>query len=144
MPDRSIAQKTLQIARIVHFALLFAAVAYIAMPLLVDPKFSHRPEAGFILAFGVAALPPVGVAAFYRIRVVQAATEALRQNADDTAAATRWRQGVIVSLVCCESIVLFGLALRFMGGSWSVCAIFYSVGIFLLLTWTPRLEPPPT
>jgi len=50
------------------------------------------------------------------MRVVQGAAEALRKNPEDTAAATRWRQGVIASLVCGESIALFGLTLRFRGG----------------------------
>jgi hypothetical protein len=47
---------------------------------------------------------------------------------------------VILSLVLSETTVLFGLALRFTGAPWNVCAVFYAAGIFLLLAWTPRLE----
>jgi len=144
MPDPSLAQKTLRIMRVLHAALLLAAVLYVLLPLLVIKGAMHPPDAVIPLAFGMSALPALGVALFYRRRFVQPASEALCANPDDAAAAGRWRQGVLISLVCCESVVLFGLALRFIGGSWNLCAIFYVVGIFLMLAWVPRLELPPT
>lgn len=143
MPDLSIAQKTLRIMRVIHGALLLAAVAYILLPLLGIHGAMNPPDSVIPMAFGVAALPPLGVALFYRRRLVQPASERLRANPDDAPAAARWRQGVLLSLVCCESVALLGLALSFIGTSWNVCAIFYAVGIFFLLAWTPRLELPP-
>jgi len=140
----TIAQKSLQATRVIYVALLFAAIAYLAIPLLVAPTHSREPSLVFVLALGVVALSTLGVAAFYRSRMVQPANEALSRNPDDDSAAARWRQGVIVSLVCCDSIVLFGLALRFVGVAWSKCSIFYAVGIFFMLAWRPRLELPPT
>jgi hypothetical protein len=144
MADRSVAQKTLQIACVLHVALLLAAVAYIILPLLVVNRSIKPPDPIIPLVVGLATLPPLGVAGFYRVRVVKPASETLRTNPNDASAAGRWRQGVLVSLVCCESIVLFGLALRFIGVPWNLCAIFYTVGIFLMLVWTPKLELPPT
>jgi hypothetical protein len=132
MADRSVAQKALQIARVLHAAFLLAAVSRSIKP----------PDSMIPVALGLALLPPLGVAAFYRSRIVKPASEALRANPDDGAAAGRWRQGVVVSLVCCETIVLFGLALRFIGVSWNLCTIFYTLGIFLMLAWTPKLELP--
>jgi len=143
MADRSIAQKALKIARVLHAALLLAAVAYIILPLLVVSRSIKPPDSLVPLALGVAMLPPLGVAAYYRARVVKPASQALRANPNDSAAAGRWRQGVLVSLVCCESIVLFGLALRLIGVPWNLCTIFYTLGIFLMLAWTPKLELPP-
>ncbi len=78
-----------------------------------------------------------------RSRLVQTASDVLRGNPDDRGAAARWRMGVILSLVFCETVVLLGLALRFMGESWNIRGAFYGVGIFFLLAWTPRLELSP-
>ena len=142
MADRSATQKALQIARVLHAAFLLAAVIYIIVPLLVVSRSIKPPDSIVPLALGLALLPPLGLAAFYRSRIVKPASEALRANPDDGAAAGRWRQGVVVSLVCSESIVLFGLALRFIGVSWNLCTIFYTLGIFLMLAWTPKLELP--
>ena len=143
MPDLSIAQKTLRIMRVLHAALVLAALAYIILAILVARAPVSFVDPIVSVVFAVAALPPLGIAVFYRTRVVQPAAERLRANPDDNSAATRWRQGVLISLICCECVVLFGMVLRFAGGSWNVCAIFYAVGIFLMLAWTPWLELPP-
>jgi hypothetical protein len=50
---------------------------------------------------------------------------------------------VILSLVFCESVILFGLALRVLGAGWNVAGVFYAVGIVLMLLWTPKLDLPP-
>ena len=92
-----------------------------------------------VLAFGLVALTSLGISLFFRRRIVQPAAERLSNNPEDSLAARRWRSGVLVSLVFCESVVLFGLALRFTGAGWNVCGVFYAVGIFFLLLWTPKL-----
>jgi len=138
-----LAQRSLQSARLIHFALLFATVAYTAIPFLTGPPKVQPPSAILLFALGIVSLSSLTAGFFIRSRLVQPAREALRSNPDDSAAARRWRSGVIISLMFCETILLFGFALRFLGGSWNVCGAFYGVGIFFLLAWTPRLELPP-
>ena len=137
------AQKALRTARIFHIALLAAAIAYMALPLFID--FGIKQQIGSILslALGAAGVVILGVAIFLRKTRITPAEEALRNNPEDNAAALRWRGGVVVSLVFCESIVLYGLALRILGVPWAVSGIFYAVGIFFMLAWWPRLELPP-
>lgn len=139
----TLAQKTLQTVRLIHLALLFAAFAYLALPLVVGAPKTTVPPAAMILAMGFVSVSTMGAAYFIRVRLVQPANEKLAGNPEDAGAAGRWRAGVIISLALCESVALFGFALRFMGGAWNVCAVFYTVGIFFLLAWTPRLELPP-
>lgn len=96
-----------------------------------------------IVVFGVIALSTWMAGFFIRIRMVKPAEEALRSNPEDGAAAARWRMGVVLSLTFCETVLLFGFALKILGASWNVCGVFYGVGIFFLLLWAPRLELPP-
>ena len=134
------AEKTLRAMRLIHFALLFAAAAYLVLPLAVSRPITRTPSLVVILAMGAVAFSGVAGAVLLRGRLVQPSAEALRANSQDLPALGRWRAGVILSLVLCETTVLFGLALRFTGAPWSVCAVLYATGIFLLLAWTPRLK----
>jgi len=140
----TLAQRNLQSARLIHVAFLFAAIAYTAIPFLISLPAVHPPTTVLILAFGVVSFSALAAGFFIRSRLVQAASEALHSNPEDSAAAARWRTGVILSLVFCETVLLFGFTLRILGGSWNVCGVFYGVGIFFLLAWTPRLELPPS
>jgi len=138
------AEKVLRAMRLVHIGLLFAASAYLALPLLVGGPMTTKAPVVVILALGAVAFSSLAGAALLRSRLVHPSEEALRANPENAGAIQRWRAGVILSLALCETAVLFGLALRFTGAPWNVCAIFYAAGIFLLLAWTPRLELPPS
>jgi hypothetical protein len=138
------AQKTLQAMRIIHFGFLGAAVAYFFLALAYSPPVRETSPQVLPLVMGIVSLPALGVAMFYRSRMVQPASELLRNNPEDEITIGRWRGGVILSLAFCESVVLFGLLLKLIGNPWSVCGIFYAVGIFFMLAWWPRLELPPS
>lgn len=139
----TIAQKNLQSARLVHIAFVFAAAIYVAIPFLIGPTHAQSATTPIILALGLVALSTGAAGLFLRGRMVKPAEEALRNNPEDGPAAARWRTGVVLSLTFAETVLLFGFALRMLGASWNICAIYYAVGIFFLLAWTPRLELPP-
>jgi len=136
------AQKSLQSARIFHIALLAAAVAYIVLPLAI--AFDLRQSLGSVLplAMGFMCVAILGVAMYLRKQRITPAEEILRNTPEDNSAALKWRSGVIISLVFCECIVMYGMVLRILGVSWAVSGIFYAVGIFFMLAWWPRLELP--
>jgi hypothetical protein len=139
----STAQKRLKGVRIIHAVFLLAAIGYVILPLRMIRVESQPPPAVFALAIGFTAATVLGFAVFFRMRLMQAASEALRSNPEDTVALEQWMRGTIISFVCCESVVLFGLSLRITGVPWNICGIFYAVGILFLLTWTPKLDLPP-
>lgn len=140
----SIAQKTLRITRIIHLALLFAAVAYIAIPMMVAPAITQSPDTVFVLVLSIVALSAIGAGVFIRARLMKPAVEKLEANPEDKTAAAQWQRGVVLSLVFCETVAIFGCVTRLIGTPWNVSAIFYAVGIFILLAWRPRLELPPS
>jgi hypothetical protein len=96
------------------------------------------------LTLGILSLFVLGAAIIYRTRTFQPAIELLRNSPEDPVAIGRWRGGVILSMVFCEYVVLFGLTLKLLGVSWNVCGIFDAVGIFFMLAWWPRLELAPS
>ena len=134
------AQKSLQGARIIHIALLVASIAYLVVARYVTANPKGELPIAVAGGIGLAAFSMLLVAAFLRSKLVKPGAEALRNNADDTGAATKWRAGTIVSLVFAESVVLFGMVLKMVGFSWNVSGIFYVVGILFLLAWWPKLE----
>jgi hypothetical protein len=138
------AEKALRAMRLVHIGLVFAAAAYLAVPWLVGKPMMRKTPMAMILALGAVAFASLAGAGLLRARLLPAAGEALRRNADDAGAIQRWRAVVLLSLALSETAVLFGLALRLAGAPGKVCAIFYGAGIFLLLAWTPRLDLPPS
>ena len=139
----SAAQKNLRSARIIHALFLVAAVLYVIVPFRLIRVESQPPPDVFAVAIGFTAAAVVGLAVFFRMRYVQPNNKALRNNPEDAVALAKWRQGTIISFVCCESVVLFGLSLRITGVPWNICGIFYAVGILFLLAWTPKLDLPP-
>jgi F0F1-type ATP synthase membrane subunit c/vacuolar-type H+-ATPase subunit K len=137
------AQKSLQSARILHIAFLFASIAYALVAFYVGQAARPDVQMTVIAAIGMAATGFLGIAAFFRAKFVQAGAEALRNNADDPVASSQWRTGTIVSLAFAETVAMFGLVARFIGTPWKYSGIFFVVGILVLLAWTPRLDLAP-
>lgn len=136
----SIAGKTLQYARIVHGVFVLSAILYLWIATMIMHASGAQIPVVLILAFAVVSASSLGAAFFFRMRLIRPAVERLRENPEDAGAARQWRGGVLFSLVFCETVVLFGLALRMMGAGWNVCGAFYAAGIFFMLAWTPKLE----
>ena len=83
----------------------------------------------------------VCVAVYYRSTVVNKSAEPLNLNPADGALIQRWRS--LISLVCVESVVLFGFTLTIFGANCNTSGSLFVVGILLLLVWTPRVETLP-
>jgi magnesium-transporting ATPase (P-type) len=123
--------------RIIHAALLLAMILYVLMA-----EALTRHDLGDIqviwFAFLLTALMIVAVAFFVRIQMLKPATETLEEKSDDPRALARYSAGNILSYVFAESVVLFGMALRLIGGTTTQSLPFYVVGISLMLVWWPR------
>ncbi len=136
------AQKSLQNAKILHIAFLFASIAYAVVAVYVGQAARQEAQMTVVAALGMAAISFLAIAVFFRAKFVQPGAEALRSDADDAVAASQWRTGTIVSLVFADTVAMFGLVARFIGTPWKFCGLFFVLGILLLLAWTPRLDLP--
>lgn len=138
----SAAEKALRNARMLHAGFFLASIAYILVPLVVIKTQTKEVNPVIIGMVFLLAISDLGIAIFFRARLVNPVTETLAQNPEDAMAAARWSRGVSLSLVFCMATVLFGVALRILGANWNICGLFFVTGILLLLAWTPKLDLP--
>jgi hypothetical protein len=120
-------EKSMRSDRIVHVVLFFATIFHV----LTAENLSHqepRDIHAVWLGLLVNGLVVVGVALFFRIKMLGPAAETLVANPDDPMALGRWRTGNLLSFLLAESAVLFGMALRFIGGTTMQSLPFYAVG----------------
>ncbi len=123
--------------RFIHIALLVATCIYAGMGEFLAPRQPRDPGALQVVLLFIA-IADVGVALLVRARMVAPATADLMRRPDDSAAWNRWRAGHLFTLVMLETVVLFGFVLRMLGGTFRQAALFYGIGLVLLLIFTPR------
>ena len=70
--------------------------------------------------------------------IVGRALETLQLHPEDGASVKRWFSGSMILFALCESVVVYGLALRFVGATLRQAAPFYLAGIVLLILFRPR------
>lgn len=63
----------------------------------------------------------------------------LANDAGNSKALRRWKAGQLIVLTMAEAVAWYGLVVRMVlhGTLWQA-SLFYAVGLFLLLLWTPR------
>jgi hypothetical protein len=132
-------EATLRWARKLHAVFLVTIPLYVFATILLH--FQEQPISPLVFAaIALASLWDIALAMLFRSRKITPAVEVLKKNPDDDEALALWRGGVVLSFAFCETLVLFGLLLKFLGASWNVAGIFYAVGLLLMLAWTPRLD----
>lgn len=128
---------TFQRLRLIHTAFVFTWFMYIG--LVVYLQLPEKPVPPVIpVALGVAAVSSISVARILRQKLLVEPARTLVSDPENAPILRRWVSGNIVSFAFAESIVLFGVVLRFLGERWRVAAIFFGAGLLLLLFWAPR------
>lgn len=113
---------------------LFLLVIQIAKP-------AEKPISPMIIgAFALAAISYLPIGATLRRKLLNAAEERLRQEPNDAGGLQLWSTGNILSFAIAESVMLLGVAQKFLGARWIISGIFFALGLLLMITWMPRLE----
>ena len=135
----SSAKEAVRVTRVLHAIILFSIPMYAVAGELFGQLAVEQGRIirGVLIAF---ALMNAGIAQLFGRRIVTAAEATLARNASDDTALGRWRQGHLITFVLCESVALFGLALRILGGDLLQAAPFYVLAFVLMLLWAPRGE----
>ena len=128
---------TLRSLRVIQMAFLVAVVIYIAIAEKVGPREPKDVKQIQVLLMVMAA-SLVGGILFFRQRLIPPAEEVLRTQPEDANALRRWRTANLITLTLAEAVVLYGLALRFLGGTLLQAAPFYAAGVLLMVVFTPR------
>lgn len=128
--------------RVIHSAFLVAAVAAVVVGEALRPS---EAEAVALFKIGFAAVAILEVAflfLFLRPRWLTAARQELAGDPSSPPGLQDWLTANLISFVICESILLFGLVLRVLGGSLADVTPFYLAGAMLLVILAPRGGPP--
>jgi hypothetical protein len=133
------AETNLRSARILHVCFLIAAFLYVFVLIQIRPP--ERPLSAVVIwANAFVCIVIIGMALFFRSRMVSESAAKLYTNPQDIEALQTWRSGQIVSFAFAEAVVLFGFVLKFLGAHWNVAGVFFVVGILLLVAWRPKLD----
>jgi hypothetical protein len=128
-------RKAVQILRI---ALLVSVALYLIIGERLTPNPAPLPNRNLYFVLTLVALTIVGmIYAVWRLFVLRSES-VLAGQPDNPTALKRWRTGYIFTYALCESVVLFGFVLRFMGFTLSEVGPFYVVGFALMLLFSPR------
>ena len=124
--------------RLIHGSFIVTWFAFILLTVYVVHPVDKLTGMTMPLVFGVAALSGISVAWTLRPKLVTAPAEELARQPDNAAQLQRWRSGNILQFVFAESVTLFGVVLRLLGGDWPVAAPFFALGLLMLLLSAPR------
>jgi hypothetical protein len=131
-------QQTLQQVRILHVAFVMTWFLFILLLKFVQPPFGATAPEFFPLALGLVCVSEVGLALFFRARLIAVSEDVLRSDPENKAALVKWRTGNLLSFCFAETITLFGLMLKLLGFGWKVAGVFFAGGLILLMLWAPR------
>lgn len=123
--------------RLIHFAFGFTWFLYLG--LLFYLRLPEKPVPIFFpIALGLVAILNISAAQTLRQKLLFAPATALGSDPENAVLLRRWKAGNVVSFAFAESVMLFGVVLKFLGERWSIVSVFFAVGLLLLLLWTPR------
>lgn len=131
---------TLQQVRILYGGFLTTWFLFVVVAKLFLPSSTGAANlpSFFPAVLGVFVIFEIGLALFLRTRFITGAEAALGVNPEDQPAIARWRTGNLLSFCFAETVTLFGLVLKALGFDWREAAVFFAVGLLLLLVWAPR------
>jgi hypothetical protein len=142
MPPQLTPQTAQRNLKVIHAVFVLAAVSVVLVGEVVGPS---EPEDitmfKYILA-AVVILDVILIFLFLRPRWLGAARRELERDPASQKGLQDWMKASVISFVICETIVLFGLVLRALGGLLVDVAPFHLAGGFLLVVLSPRGELP--
>ena len=128
----------LRTLRIVQWLMLASIVAYSTVAEIVAPGVRPvNPTVSYL--FSTLCVAIVGIIFVVRRTLVLRAAESLAAHPDDNLSLGQWRTGYLATYALCESMAMFGLVLRFLGGNLQQSLPFYFGGFVLLFFFRPRL-----
>ncbi len=135
--------RTLKTLRVVQWLMLASILLYVIVAEVVAPSIRPvKPTLGYL--FATMAVTIVGVIFVVRRTLVLKAEESLATRPDDSLSLGHWRTGYIMTYALCETLALFGFALRFLGGNLQQSLPFYIGGFTLMFFFRPRAPVSPS
>lgn len=123
--------------RLIHSAFVVTWFLFIFVLRVANPAEGALQPA-VLTVFTLVAVSIVFVGLKLRQQFVHVSASALAAQPEDTQLLQRWRVGNLLSLCFAENPTLLGVVLKFLGASWNIVAMFFGLGLLLLILWAPR------
>lgn len=121
---------------ILWFSLLIAMAGYTALCFFANVRATSNPI--MLRAMSIVAAAEVVILFVLRRTMLIPAIALLSSQSQNAAALTRWKTGHIVTWALSLSVALYGLALRYLGFTFTQVAPFFIAGFILMLFYFPR------
>lgn len=129
-------KQTLQLIQTVRVFLIGSILLYFWIVWKLPSSIVPNPFVFRVLTV-VAVLMVIGIFLIRKIQVLPAEASLATQT-QDASALLRLRQGYLVTYVLSEAIVLYGVALHFLGNSLMRVTPFFLAGLVLMLYFGPK------
>jgi hypothetical protein len=123
--------KTLQLA------IIAMTIFYVLLGELLRRNTIRDVSRMLPIIIGAAVVESLAAIYFKRVKLAQL-EEILKRDAEDRTALIAARKWYVVALAFCAGVALYGFALRIMGATFWLAAVFYVAGIALALYCSPR------
>jgi len=135
--------KALSTLRVVQWSMLGSILVCV---LIAEWLGTHTGRIDQTLSYVLSSLAVGVVGTIFVVRrtLVLPAATSLQEHPEDGLSLNHWKTGYLATYALCDTLVLFGLVLRFRGSGLQQSLLFYIGGFVLLVFFRPRLAVHPS
>src|SRR3954471_5728407 len=140
MPDPSelrLSDRLFALLRVLHVAIIVMTLFYVGLgEIMRGGRNTDQPK--LTLMVSAFALVEIAIILYIRIWALPKIEDVLRIDSEDRPALVRFRNTYTISFALSMGVAFYGLVLRILGAPFSKAAIFYGLGLALVIFCAPR------
>jgi hypothetical protein len=140
MPDPSelrLSERLFALLRILHVAIIVMTLFYVGLGEIMRGGRSSEQQPMTLMMSGFA-LVEIAIVLYIRMKMLPRIEDGLRMDSEDRALLIKFRNTYTVSFALSMGVAFCGLVLRILGAPFSKAAIFYGIGMALVIFCAPR------
>ncbi|MCU1286658.1 MAG: hypothetical protein JWO13_3008 [Acidobacteriales bacterium] len=135
--DVRLSEKLFALLRILHIAIIVMTLFYVGLgEIMRGGRNTDQPS--LMLMMSGLALVEIAIVLYIRMKVLPKIEDGLRLDSEDRQLLVRLRNTYTVSFALSMGVAFYGLVLRILGAPFSNAAIFYGLGLALVIFCAPR------
>src|SRR4051812_43972180 len=139
MPDPSelrLSERLFALLRILHVAIIVMTLFYVGLGEIMRGGRSSEQQPMTLMMSGFA-LVEIAIVLYIRMKMLPQIEDGLRLDSEDRALLIKFRNTYTVSFALSMGVAFCGLVLRILGAPFSKAAIFYGLGLALVIFCAP-------
>jgi hypothetical protein len=135
--DVRLSEKLFALLRILHIAIIVMTLFYVGLgEIMRGGRSTEQPSLTLMMA--AIALVEIAVVLYIRMKMLPRIEDGLRRDSEDKPLLVKVRNTYTVSFALSMGVAFYGLVLRILGAPFSNAAIFYGLGLALVIFCAPR------